>query len=122
MLFKIENKDIYSKYSDICNKIKKILKVKFNSRPIHNEEYIKTKVKIFNGVNNTSFTNDEIPKEKNHYVCIAAINIDSVMKIEKKVHPQVYVEQCKYKLKKSKPVDFISNEAELSSVRDYESD
>ena len=53
MSFKIENKDIYSKYS-----------VKFNSLPILNEEYIKTKVKIFNGVNNTSFTDDKIPKEK----------------------------------------------------------
>ena len=53
MSFKIENKDIYSKYSDIWNKNKKLLNVKFNSLPIYNEEYIKTKVKIFNGVNNT---------------------------------------------------------------------
>ena len=44
------------------------------------------------------------------------------MKIEKKVYPQVYLEQCKYKLKKIKPVDFISNEVELSSESDYESD
>ena len=39
MSFKIENKDIYSKYSDIWNKIKKLLNVKFNSQPIHNEEH-----------------------------------------------------------------------------------
>ena len=64
MLFKIENKDIYSNYSDIWNKIKKLLNVTFNSLPIRNEEYIKTKVKVFNSVNNTSFTNNEIPKEK----------------------------------------------------------
>ena len=122
MSLKIENKDIYSEYSDIWNKIKKLLNVKFNSLPIHNEEYIKTKAKIFNDVNNTSFTNNEIPKEKNHYFCIAAINIDSIMKIEKKVYPQVYLEQCKYKLKRRKPVDFINNEAEPSSESDYESD
>ena len=41
MSFKIENKDIHLKYSDIWNKIKKILKVKFDSLPIQNEEYIK---------------------------------------------------------------------------------
>ena len=58
---------------------------------------------------------------KNHYVCIAAINIDSVMKIEKKVYPQVYLEQCKYKLKKKKPVYFINTEVELSSESYYES-
>ena len=67
------------------------MNVKFNSLNIHNEEYIKTKVKVFNGVNKTNFTNDEIPKEKNYCVCIAAINIDSVMKIDKKVYPQVYL-------------------------------
>ena len=66
MSFKIEDRDIYLKYSEISNKVKILLGVKFNSPPIHNEEYIKTKVKIFNGVNSTSFANDEIPREINH--------------------------------------------------------
>ena len=44
------------------------------------------------------------------------------MKIDKKVYPQVYLEQCKYKLKKKKSIDFIDNEVELSSESDYESD
>ena len=102
------------------NKIKEILNIKFNNLPIHNEEYIKNKVEIFNGVNKTTFTDDKIPKEKNHYVHIAAINIDSVMKIDKKAQLQVYLEQCKYKLKKRKPVNFIDAEIELSSESDYE--
>ena len=68
------------------------------------------------------FTNDEIPKEKNHYVCIAAISINSVLKVVKKTYLQVYLEQCKYKLKKRKPVNFIDAEVELSSESDYESD
>ena len=50
---------ILLKYSEHSNKIKKLLGAKFNRSPIHNEEYIKTKVKIFNGVNSTSFANDE---------------------------------------------------------------
>ena len=100
MSFMTEDNDIYSKYSEIWNKIKKLLGLKFSNHPIRNEKYITTKVKVFNGVNKTTFTNDEIPKEKNNYVCIAAINIDSVQKIEKKVYPQVYLEQSKYKLKR----------------------
>ena len=60
--------------------------------------------------------------KKNHYVCIGAINIDSVMKIEKKVYPQAYLEQCKYKLKKRKPVDFIEDEIKLRSDSDYDDD
>ena len=87
MSFKIGDKNIYLKYSEILNRIKKLLNVEFNSPPIHNEEYIKTKVKIFNGVNKTTFTDDKIPKEKN-YICISAINIDSVMKIDKEHIPK----------------------------------
>ena len=36
-----------------------------------------------------------------------SICIDSVMKIDKKNYPQVYSEQCKYKIKKKKAANFI---------------
>ena len=51
-----------------------------------------------------------MPIEKNHYICIPAIDIDSVLKIDKKSFPQAYLEQCKYKLKKRKPVNYIDFE------------
>ena len=49
---------------------------------------------------NTFFSGNEILKERNHYICIAAICIDSVLRIEKKNYPQFFLEQCKYKIKK----------------------
>ena len=64
---------------------------------------------------NTLFSDNEIPKERNHYICIAAICIDSILKMEKKNYPQVYLEQYKYKIKRRKPVDFIDAEVDLSS-------
>ena len=52
-----------------------------------------------------------IPIEKNHCTCIPAIDIDSVRKIDnKRVYPQAYLEQCKYKLKKRKHISFIDDE------------
>ena len=45
--------------------------------------------------------------EKNHYFCIPAIDIDSVLKTDKKAYPQAYLEECKYKLKKRKPVSLL---------------
>ena len=48
-----------------------------------------------------------MPIEKNHYICIPTIDIDSVLKVDKKVFPQAYLEQCKYKLKKKRLVNFI---------------
>ena len=43
---------------------------------------------------NTLFSGNEIPKERNHYAfCIAAICIDSVLKVDKKNYSPVYLEQ-----------------------------
>ena len=109
MSFKIEDESVYLKYTEIWNKIKDILNVKFHSQLIHDDKYIKTKIKTFNSMINTLFLGDEIPKETTHYACIAAISIDSVLRVDKKNYPQVYLEQCKYKLKKRKLVDFIDD-------------
>ena len=109
MSFKIEDESVYLKYTEIWNKIKDILNVKFHSQLIHDDKYIKTKIKTFNSMINTPFLGDEIPKETTHYACIAAISIDSVLRVDKKNYPQVYLEQCKYKLKKRKLVDFIDD-------------
>ena len=43
----------------------------------------KSKLKIFNKINRKTFTDNVIPIEKNYYICIPAIDIDSVLKIEK---------------------------------------
>ena len=48
--------------------------------------------------------------KKNNYICIPAIDIDSVLKIDKRLYPQAYLEQCKYKLKKRKIVNYINDE------------
>ena len=61
-------------------------------------------------INRTSFNNNSIPIERNHYICIPAIDIDSVLKIDKRAYPQAYLEQCKYKLKKRKIVNYIDDE------------
>ena len=57
----------------------------------------------------TTFTDNAIPEENTHYTCISAIDIDSVLKIDKKSFPQAYLEQCKYKLKKRKRSRYINH-------------
>ena len=55
-----------------------------------------------------------------NYTCVAGVTIDSVFRINKKNHPQVYLEQCKYKIKKKQMPKFIK--AELKSDSDSDSD
>ena len=93
MSFKIEEESVYLKYTKVWNKIKSALNVKFHSQFICDDKYVKAKVKTFNNTI-TLFSGDEIPKERNRYVCISAICIDSVLKTDKKNCPQFYLEQC----------------------------
>ena len=60
MSYKIEEESIYLKHAEIWYKIKSILNVKFQSQPIYDDKYLKTKVKTFNNTINTVFSGDEI--------------------------------------------------------------
>ena len=64
----------------------------------------------------------EVPKENMHYTCIACITIDSVMKIEKKNYPQVYLEESKYKVKKIQMPRFINTKLDSDSESDSEAE
>ena len=57
-----------------------------------------------------------------HYTCIACITIVSFMRMDKKNYPQVYLEECKYKIKKMQMSRFINAELDLDSESDSESD
>ena len=56
-----------------------------------------------------------MPKENMHYSCIACITIDSVINFNKKNHPQVYLEECKYRIKKTQMPKFIKNKLKSDS-------
>ena len=100
---KIEDDEVNENYNNIWNKIKKLLgSVKFHSEPIYDDSYIKTKVKTFTDMIKTLFGGDVIPKERIEYSCIACVSVDSVLKIDRKHYPQVFLEQCKYEVKKKK--------------------
>ena len=122
MSFVTNDEKVYEKYDEIWNVVKGLLKLKFAVSPIRDDKYILAKLKIFKKKNLTTFNNNNfVPIEKNHYICIPAIDIDSVLKIDKKAYPQAYLEECKYKLKKRKLVSFIDSEI-IDNDSDIDSD
>ena len=101
MSFVTDDKEVYEKYDEIWNVVKSFLKLKFAASPIRDDKYILAKLKIVKKKNITTFNdNNIVPAEKDHYIYIPATDIDSVLKIDKKVYPQAYLQECKYKLKK----------------------
>ena len=122
MSFVTDDEEVYEKYNKIWEVVRKLLKLKFTVSPIRDDKNIIAKLKIFKKISRTTFTDDIIPMEKNHYTFISAIDVDSVLKIEKRAYPQAYLEQCKYKLKKRKPVNFIGSEIDDDTDDSYDSD
>ena len=117
-VFLIKNDEVWEKYEEIWNEIKNKLDIKFHSEPIYEKKYLKAKVREFDGVIKTNFLGNDMPKENMHYTCIACITIDSVMKMNKKNYPQVYLEECKYKIKKRQTPRFINTELDSDSDSD----
>ena len=100
--------------------IKNTLKIKFHSEPVYEYKYLKTKVREYDGVIKTNVLDNGMLKEYVHYTCIACITIDFVMKMDKKYFPQIYLEECKHKIKKIQMSRFIN--AELDSDDDSNND
>ena len=69
----------------------------------------------FDGVIKTNVLGNDMPKENMHYTFMACITIDSVINIEKKNYPQVYLEECKYKIRKAQMSRFINTELDSES-------
>ena len=118
MSFVSDDKEVYEKYNEIWEEVRKLLKLKFTVSPIRDDKYIIANLKIFENVNITTFANNVIPEENIHYTCVTATDIDSVLKIDKKAFPQAYLEQCKYELKKRKRSRYIDH----LEIIDYDSE
>ena len=86
------------------------------------KKYSKAKTREFNGDIKTNVLSNGLPKENTYYTCIACITIDSVTKMNKKNYMQVYLEECKYKIKKIQTPRFINTELETDSEPDLETD
>ena len=102
MSFVIKDDDVLDKYNEIWDKIKETLSIKFHSMPVYDGKYIKTKVRGFSGVT------------------VACITIDSITRMEKKKYPQVYLEECKYRVKNITITKFIEAELESESEPELE--
>ena len=96
-------------------KLKENLNIKFHSMPVYDEAYIKAKVRELDSKVKTNVLGHGVPKENMHYTCIAYIIINSVIRMEKKNYPQVYLKECKYKVKKIQMPRFINTELESDS-------
>ena len=78
MSFLIKDNELLEKHNSI--------KKEFNSKPVYNEKYLKTKIKSYNEKINTNFHNNEIPKDGSECICLSVILINYIFRTSKNHH------------------------------------
>ena len=118
MSLRVNDKQLLKNYNKIWEKIEKLMRIDFESKPVYGDDdkYIKTKIKIHAHNTITNFDNKKMPKEKASCKCLSIIMLDSVIKANKKYCPQTLLEECKYAQEKIKIDNRIDDGLEK---RDY---
>ena len=90
-----------------------ILKKEFDSEPVYNKKFLKTKMKSYSD-EATDFHDKEIPKAGCNHTCLAVITIDSALKKDDNYYLQVFLKEWKYTEKEKKvncklltPLDYL---------------
>ena len=111
MSFRVNNKQLLKNYNKMWEKIEKLMRIDFESKPVYGDDdkYIKTKIKIYAGSMITNFHNKKMPKEKAPCKCLSIIMLDSVIKANKNYYPQTLLEECKYVQEKIKIENHIDD-------------
>ena len=95
MHFCIENGDLLEKYYTICDKVRADIKKEFDSEPVYNKIFSKTKIKsCCDEV--TDFYDKEIPKVDTDYTCLVRISLGYALKQDENYYLQVFLKECKY--------------------------
>ena len=124
----VKDKQLLKNYNKIWKKIEKLMSIGFDSKPVYgnDDKYIKTKIKTYEDSISTNFYNKngskKIPEEKIPCKCLSIIILDSVLYAYEKYHPQIFLEECKYKQERIKTKNYIDKELKSESDTDNDTD
>ena len=80
MYFRVNNQQLFEKYIKIWEKVVKLTRIDFESKPVYGDDDDKY-IKIYAGSKVTNFHNIKIPKENGPCKCLSVIMLDSAIKV-----------------------------------------
>ena len=92
-----------------------LLKKGFDSQPVYNKKYLKTKIKSYEEKINTNLHNGKMPNEDFHHNFLSVILIDFIFNIGKHYYPQVFLEEYKYTDQEKKVTGHITKDLDIFS-------
>ena len=87
--FLMEDDDLLKKYNTLWDRVSADTKKDFNSEPVYNKNFFKTKIKSHDD-KVTDFYDKEIPKVDSNHTCLAVINLESSVNKDGNYYPQVF--------------------------------
>ena len=111
MYFLIEDDGLLEKYNTIWDKVSTDTKKEFDSEPVYNNEFLKTKIKS-HGDEVTDFFAKEIPKVGSNHTCLVVISLDSALNRDDNFSASAF---RRYKYIERKVVRHIIDDFESSS-------
>ena len=103
------------KCNAIGNKITNLLKKEFDTELVHDNKYIKAKIKIYNNKIDTNFHGNKIPEDDECCTCLSVISLDSLVNVDKKYKMQIWS-------KKKKRINSLNEELKLDESDDESDD
>ena len=103
------------KYYEVWNKLSFIVKKKFDSNPVYNQEEPKTKIKTDRNLHDI-----KIPKEVFLCQCSSVIIIDSVFKMDQGYSCQVSLQECNYLNKENYIEISVDSDEENSDKENFD--
>ena len=79
MYFLIEDDDLLEKYNTIWDKVSADIRKEFDSEPVYNKNFLKTKIKS-NGDEVMDFYDEESAKVDSKHTCLKVSSLDSALK------------------------------------------
>ena len=93
--FLIADDDLLEKCNTIWDKVSADIKKEFDSEPVYNKKFFKTKIKS-HGDEVTKFYDKETLKVDSNNTCLTIIRFDSALNKDGNYYPQVFFKEYKY--------------------------
>ena len=88
-------------------------KERFNSEPVYDKKCIKAKIKAYNNRIITNIQGNKRQEDNEYFTYLPVILLDSFVKTGYGYYPQIFLEECKYAVKKKKIMNTINQELDL---------
>ena len=88
--FLIEDDNLLKKYNTIQDKVRADIEKEFDSEPVYNKIYLKTKIKSYGG-EVTDFYDQKTPRVDSNHTYLAVISLGSALKKDDNYYLEVFL-------------------------------